>query len=219
MIDMIRNYYVGGRVFVIGTYGVGKTTFSKMYSEMYNLPLVVLDNKWNYTKVLKVGGKEYARQFLANNYSELFVGDNVPYSTDAVHLETPIFNETISFIKKKKVKVVCVVCSNHMIWHDRILDSGKIFPILASSESSRALVKETIIKMNRMMKMSLKHFSDFYYKYLKQFMIDGVDIDIFDSFTNTIITKEEMYKRIDWARPDLIYSMVMRLEEFENYYL
>ena len=213
MKDTLRNYYVGGRVFVIGTYGAGKTTFAKIYSEMYDLPLIVLDNKWQYTRA---GDEEYVRRFIADIYPERFVGDNMPYCINSIHLDTPKFGMTLQFIKKKNVKVVCTVCSNPIVWLDRILDCGKAFYIIGSSESSRALVRETVEKMNRMTVMALKAFSDFYFKHLKQLIVGKIEFDVFDSFTNTFITKEEMYKRIDWARPNLIYSKVVRLKEFEG---
>lgn len=211
MKEILLNYYIGNRVFVIGTYASGKTLFTEYYSNIYNIPIVCVDNTLD---ISIATNPDSIKQYL-DAYPDTFICDSIPYVIPKTSPQHPDYSPVLDFIENKSAKVICLVCSNPVMWLNRLLFSKKFSHLVGglkddlfideSGKQREFNIDLATKRLRQSMLTSVRHYSEFYYQYLPQFT-KCLDIDILDTSTHSLITQKELYQRIQWANPKLIQS-------------
>jgi GTPase SAR1 family protein len=109
---------------------------------------------------------------LYDNFPDNFIIDAIPFNNG--------WNLFKEYIKTNQVEVVVMVCSNPVIWILRLFNK---FP---EQDYKKLLYK------------GLEEFYGFYYKIFPT-ITDLIEYKILDTFNNTYIDLNTLYKRIEWA--------------------
>ena len=198
----IKQYGPQDRLFVTGTYGVGKTTFTKVYSKMWGIYLQVLDNTFVTRGTNGADKKDYAEKYL-KKLPEKFVMDGIPWWNSP----TPNFNVSIDFMKNHSEtppKMIVCICSDMADYFQRLLKSkSHAYQNILNVESSLddieklAWITSTIATRNE---LALMHLINSCTLYIQQFTDSGIDFDIYDTFSNRFIDKNEYIKYVEYIK-------------------
>jgi len=180
------------KIFVGGTNGSGKTTF--VQNHISKLQYVDFDRTFDMNCVCDFA---YVQNYL-NKLPERFIIDNIPW----VYLANNVSFEPLSwYLAGKDYSIIITVCSNPIEWLNRMFSSNRILGVLDVSKITD--ITKEIHLVNSACLEVFYGYAYFYYTML-QFLDDKyLKYKIFDSFTDEFITKEELYRRIDWSRPAL----------------
>ena len=184
------------KIFVTGLSGSGKTMFAKFFSAFYNIPYFDFELKWGgYQGIIENQFKN-----LIEKLPNKFIIDAIPYKykidnnlnnlkmINALELRldgwTHIYGnlDFLNYYKKNKdeIKIICICCTNKEEFNKRLKFAYKIQAYNEYYNFYQIIVKNIFSKLN---------------------------IEYFDSYYNDFITKEELYKRIDWIDESKINSL------------
>ena len=163
------------KTFITGMSGSGKTTYALKFTKEHNIPFINFDTAFDYNK-----SKDY--KYVKKFYDKLpkkFVIDAVPFNLG--------WNVFIEYLNEHlDVDLIYTVCSNPITWCFRIIDKWAF-----QTPPTKEYIKELLYS-------SFEQYAGLYYKSFSN--IEGlVPYQIFDTYTNEYISKEELYKRINWS--------------------
>ena len=223
--EQIKQYGPQSSLFVTGTYGAGKTTFTEAYSKMWGIPLQVLDNTFVIRGPEGADKREYAEKYL-KTLPETFVMDGVPWWNK--NGGTPDFQVSIDFMGQPgsgvTSKMIVCICSDMSHYFQRLLKTKPhIYPMILDCESGLAdneqiaWIASTIANRND---LALTHLITSCTLYLQQFTDSGIDFDIYDTFSNKFIDKNEYDKYVEYVAElrKRKGDKFMTREEFKKYF-
>jgi len=164
------------KYFITGMSCSGKTTYAKKLAEETSIPFINFDSHFDYNK-----SKNY--DYVKKVYTDLpdkFIIDAVPFNLG--------WNVFIEYIQEHDdIELIYNVCSNPITWCFRFMNKFGF-----AENPSVETIKKTFHS-------GFTQYYGLYYNTISA--ITGlVKYKIFDSFDNTYITTEELYKRIDWVK-------------------
>jgi len=185
------------KLFITGTYGVGKTTFAEVYSQTFDIPFHCFDNTFHSDLATD---SNYVNTFL-NEYPPKFVSDAVPYLAYGPYPKIASLQPSIDTIKKwENCHVVVLTCSNLAQYIDRVivskthaycgmLDGTPLESGMSLSDEDRLLILNNVRVRSYQV---LLHLHQFYDRYLRQYFDNDVTLSILDTVDNSFITKERV---------------------------
>lgn len=178
----------GGKVFVTGVYGSGKSRFAARYARAHRIPYVDFDREHRYNTPGKQSGR------ILDSLPERFVIDAIPID------ENSRWSDFAEYEARNDVLVVCVFCPERQVWLRRV--QGK-----RDAESGRKGIREKVgrwarragIRPEEPLTIDVDHHLGKYRNFFRQNvpLLSGFRrVKYYDSCRNGYASREEMLDRI-----------------------
>lgn len=179
--DLVQSLGLKKKAFITGMSRCGKSSLAKEYATFNNIPYIEFDKTFNFNTGYD---RNYVQNYL-NNLPSSFIIDGVPFE----------LGTSIEYILKNDATLICTICSNPLVWLNRMFHSEGIIHYIKDKEVS-INIKEGVKIFNKAILDAYFDCASFYYKTLN--IYNGIPYLVFDSFNNSFIKKEEIREKLKW---------------------